>query len=83
MSQFTDEDRAAIKSLRDRGFAVCVFTPQELQDGKVGRQDMEQMLVESGNEVLVDLEDVRTWRDQPLTEETNELHGSPVQDQDS
>jgi phosphoglycolate phosphatase-like HAD superfamily hydrolase len=51
-----------LNDLRNRGFAVCVFTPKELDEGKISRKTMEEILVESGNEILIDVELSTTWR---------------------
>jgi hypothetical protein len=50
--RLTPEDLAALANLRNRGFAVCVFTPQELADGKCSRRVMEDFLAEEGNGLL-------------------------------
>jgi hypothetical protein len=50
--KFTDEDMKALMNLRNRGFAVCVFTPGELQSGKCSRRVMEDFLAQEGNELL-------------------------------
>ena len=60
--KFTADDLKVLNDLRSRGFAVCVFTPEELEKGKCSRKVMEEILVESGNEILVDLDDIKTWR---------------------
>lgn len=60
--KLTADDLKALNDLRNRGFAVCVFTPEELEKGKCNRKVMEEILVESGNEILVDLDAVTTWR---------------------
>jgi hypothetical protein len=59
---FTEEELKVLGGLRNKGFAVCVFTPEELEKGKCNRKAMEEILVESGNEVLVDLDEAKTWR---------------------
>lgn len=61
-SPFTQDELKVLDGLRNKGFAVCVFTPEELEKGKCSRKAMEEVLVESGNEILVDIEDVTTWR---------------------
>jgi hypothetical protein len=62
MTLFTEDELKMLNGLRNRGFAVCVFTPEELEKGKCSRKAMEEVLVESGNEILVDPDDVKTWR---------------------
>lgn len=54
---FTDEDHAAIEAMRERGFAVVVFTPAELAGADPG--PMQDRLVELGNEYLALVERVR------------------------
>lgn len=41
-----------IASLRSQGYAVCVFTRSELEDGSCTRRQMEDYLAEKGNELL-------------------------------
>jgi hypothetical protein len=59
--RLTTDELKFLNDLRNRGFAVCVFTPQELAEGRITHKAMEEILVESGNEVLVDINAV-TWR---------------------
>lgn len=44
------EDRDALSSLRARGFAVVVFTPDEM--GETDPREIEAALVQCGNEIL-------------------------------
>jgi len=48
--KLSDEERQMIEALRDRGFAVVVFTPEELQGAESGR--VEDRLVELGWDVI-------------------------------
>jgi hypothetical protein len=61
-SAFTEEELKVLNGLRNRGFAVCVFSPEELERGQFKAKAMEEILVESGNEVLEDITDAKTWR---------------------
>jgi hypothetical protein len=46
----TNEEYAAIKSLREKGYAVCVFSPEELRGAD--QDDVEQGLVVAGWDVI-------------------------------
>jgi hypothetical protein len=46
----TDQEHAAIKSLREKGYAVCVFSPEELRGAD--QDDVEQDLVVAGWDVI-------------------------------
>ena len=59
--RLTTDERKFLNELRSRGFAICVFSPQELAEGQIDRKAMEELLVESGNEVLIDI-NAMTWR---------------------
>lgn len=52
MGVLTDTDMKLLMDLRRRGFAVCVFTPQELEAGQCSRRAMEDYLATEGNELL-------------------------------
>lgn len=45
-----EEQAQAVRSLRDAGFAVCIFTPDELRGAKPGH--VEDRLVERGWDVI-------------------------------
>jgi hypothetical protein len=72
MSPFTEDELKTLQGLRNRGFAVCVFTPEELAKGKCSSKAMEEVLVESGNEILIDLDEVKTWRNPEDHEEESD-----------
>ena len=59
--RLTTDELKFLNDLRNRGFAVCVFSPQELAEGKMDQKTMEEILAESGNEVLIDI-NAATWR---------------------
>lgn len=48
--QFTQEDLEALRGLRHRGFAVAVWTPEEI--GSMSRRHLEDAVVEHGNMVI-------------------------------
>lgn len=50
-SRFKPEWRAAIDAMRSEGFAVVVFTPEELGDA-VDASNLENILVERGNDAI-------------------------------
>lgn len=50
---FTAEETAALRLLDDRGFAVCVFTPEELRGADTDR--VAERLIEFGWDVIDDL----------------------------
>ncbi len=45
-----ENERNAIKSLREKGYAVCVFSPEELRGANV--DDVEDGLVTAGWDVI-------------------------------
>lgn len=52
-SQMSATQRQVIAELRDKGFAVVIFTPDEL--GCVSRDRLESRLVADGNEHIEDI----------------------------
>ena len=48
--QLTQQDLEALRSLRHRGFAVAVWTPEEL--GTLAPRHLEDSVVEHGNMVI-------------------------------
>jgi hypothetical protein len=48
----THADLGFLMALRHRGFAICVFSPEELRSGKCSRRTMEDFLAGEGNELL-------------------------------
>lgn len=44
----TDEQLAVIMQLRDQGFAVCVFTPEEIETGSASTDDIEERMRMAG-----------------------------------
>ena len=53
--RLTQEERDALMTLRDRGFAVAVFTPDELNGVEAKR--VEERMIETGWDVISWLED--------------------------
>jgi hypothetical protein len=47
----TDEQQRIIDTLRSQGYAIALFTPDEL--GVADAADMEDMMVEAGNSYIV------------------------------
>lgn len=50
----TDKQREALRELRDSGYAVIVWTPEELGNADVNR--VQDRLIELGFEVISDLQ---------------------------
>lgn len=46
----TNEEQAALKSLREKGYAICVFSPDELRGA--AQDDVEQELVGAGWDII-------------------------------
>lgn len=46
------DDREVLEDLRNRGFAISVWTPDELNPAGVSIRDMEDHLAEAGNAML-------------------------------
>lgn len=54
MPQITREHLDAINEMRDQGFAVIVWTPEEI--GSASRDRIEERCIEFGNQVIEDLQ---------------------------
>lgn len=54
MSDITDAEHEALKSLHNRGYAVVVFTPEELNG--VESKRVEERMIETGWDVISWLE---------------------------
>lgn len=54
MESLTDADLAYIRSLRERGFAVCVWTPLELEllDEDMSIEELEDAMCEFGSNFM-------------------------------
>ena len=46
----TEQEKVLLKSLRDQGYAVVTFTPDEI--GSTPKEEVERRLVEMGNEII-------------------------------
>lgn len=44
----TEAQFAMIMQLRDQGFAVCVFTPEELETGEASTETVEERMCMAG-----------------------------------
>lgn len=49
-STLTDEESNIIQGLRDRGFCVAVFTPEQIGEADVG--DLEDILIDRGQDFI-------------------------------
>ena len=46
----TEQEKVLLKSLRDQGYAVVTFPPDE--SGSAPKEEVERRLVEMGNEII-------------------------------
>ena len=51
----TKEEREVIQKLRDKGYAITIFAPDEL--GGVSTKTVEDLLVEQGTAIIEDLKE--------------------------